>query len=304
MITRQFSWSDLVFRLLGVKGIGESFVNRLIMSNTSSGSVFDMEQFIISKLTNKQKAEFLNVPDIDLSMRYQEDVKFISVKDAEYPSCLINYLNTKTPSVLSCIGNTDLLKMKKVGFCGSRKVSAKGIDITRDCVSQLITSDVCIVSGYANGVDITAHSTALMSGRTTIIVLPEGINHFTIRRDLNSIWDWNRVLVISEFLPSDKWSVGRAMKRNNTILGLSDVMVVVEAGISGGSIDAGKKAIAGGKSLFVTQYGEWPESALGNQDLLAHGALPIRRQRGSSNANLSQLRKALTANTSLFSQPS
>lgn len=300
MTNSQFSWSDLVFRLLSVKGIGESFVNRMIMSENLCGSAVEAEKFIVTKLSQTQKEDYYLGSNIDLSACKQNNVKFISVKDPEYPVCLINYLNLKTPSVLSCMGNLNLLNGKKVGFSGSRKVSPKGMDVTRDCVTQLAESGISIVSGYANGVDLTAHAAALAAGGSTIMVLPQGIDHFLIRRDLKTVWDWNKVLVISEFLPSDQWTVGRAMKRNNTILGLSDVMVVIEAGTSGGSLDAGKKAIAGGKSLFVPQYVEWPESALGNPDLLAHGAFPIRRRGASPNANLTQLHKALATNASLF----
>lgn len=35
----------------------------------------------------------------------------------------------------------------------------------------------------------------------------------------------------------------RVMQRNNTIIGLSDIMVVVEAGETGGSLDAGNKTL-------------------------------------------------------------
>ena len=61
---------------------------------------------------------------------------------------------------------------------------------------------------------MTAHDTALKNGLSTIIVLPEGISHFSIRKELQPVWDINRVLVISEFLPSDQWMEGRAMQRN------------------------------------------------------------------------------------------
>ena len=58
------------------------------------------------------------------------------------------------------------------------------------------------------------------------------------------------MLVISEYQPADKWSVSRAMTRNNTIIGLSDSMVVVEAGLTGGSMDAGLRTLEDSKPLF------------------------------------------------------
>jgi DNA processing protein len=187
------------------------------------------------------------------------------------------------------IGNQELLKRPCVGFSGSRHVSEKGLWITADCASQLAKEGVCVVSGYANGVDFTAHKTALEQDGTTIIVLPEGIDAFYIRKELSPVWDWNRVLVVSEFMPQDKWLATRAMRRNQTIIGLSDTMLVIEAGETGGSLDAGMKTISYGKSLFVPDYAAAPQSALGNNILLRKGANSLRRSRQSNCTNLDRV---------------
>lgn len=296
MTADQKSWTEMIFRLLSVKGIGDVIANRLLLSMLDCSSSNEAQKQILAQLNDRQRDEFSALAAPALT----QDVDYISVRDSQYPETLMSFLDCKSPTVLSCRGNLNLLLTRKVGFSGSRKVSDKGIDITRDCVSQLAADGVCIVSGYAAGVDITAHYEALASGGATIIVLPEGMEHFSIKRALAPVWDWNRVLVVSEFLPRDAWSAARAMKRNNTILGLSDAMIVVEAGITGGSIDAGMKAIAGGKKLFVPFYGQWPESALGNAKLLESGARPIRRKPETQRANLSQLRQSLVAPNSLF----
>ena len=187
-----------------------------------------------------------------------------------------------------------MLKKKKIAFSGSRKASEKGLWITRDCVKQLATDkDVCIVSGYAAGIDITAHYSALNDGLSTIIVLPEGISHFAIHKELLPVWDLDRVLVISEFFPNDKWLEGRAMQRNKTIIGLCDAIVVVEAGEKGGSLDAGKQTLQLGKKLFVPRYAQPPVSALGNAQLLQGGAQPLAMSPSTRQTNLVELWKAI-----------
>ena len=95
------------------------------------------------------------------------------------------------------------------------------------------------------------------------------------------MWDWNRVLVISEFFPNDKWRASRAMQRNQTIIGLSDALLVVEAGETGGSLDAGMKAMNMGRTLFVPFYQDVPESALGNTVLLSKGAKRLMRKKNN-----------------------
>ena len=277
------NWSDeenitTIYRLLNVKGFGVAQTNKLLWSfykKINSSSQF--ESAISDALQTEDAESFKTSYKL---FRHDPYVCYVSVLDEnKYPNRLRDTLRQNTPTILSCIGNLELLHKKSVGFSGSRKVSDKGLWITRDCASQLSEKDICIISGYASGVDLEAHKTALEHGGSTIIVLPEGISSFHIRNELKSVWDWNRILVISEFKPEDRWLAARAMRRNQTIIGLSDAMLVIEAGETGGSLDAGMRTINYGKSLFVPLYGEFPKSALGNNELLRMGANKLMRRR-------------------------
>jgi DNA protecting protein DprA len=278
-----------IYSFMKVGGIGIIRTNKELASYAEQmGSMWGLENWLLSALTPKQKEEFHSKYERVEGLQYESnDVLFNTILDHSYPVSLKNLLKMSTPPVLSMIGNVGLLRNKKIGFSGSRKVSDKGIEITRDCVDQLShISNVSIVSGYAQGVDKEAHYTALKSGGSTIIVLPNGIKAFYVRKELREVWDWNRVLVISEYLPEDVWTVTRAMNRNNTIIGLSDAMVVVEAGLTGGSLDAGNKTLKDHKPLFVPRYAEYPTSALGNPLLLEKGAHSISRNRLTQRANI------------------
>ncbi|MGN1220707.1 MAG: DNA-processing protein DprA [Candidatus Cryptobacteroides sp.] len=250
--------------------------------------MWKLEDWLLSVLSTEQKAEYFSQYETVEGLKIKSlDVLFYTVLDQNYPSMLKGLLKLNTPPVLSMVGNVQLLMNRKVGFSGSRKVSEKGIAVTRDCVEQLSQeNDMSIVSGYAKGVDKEVHYTALKSGGSTIIVLPNGINSFYVRQELKDVWDWNRVLVISEYLPNDKWSVSRAMNRNNTIIGLSDAMVVIEAGQTGGSLDAGLRTLEDNKPLYVPVYADYPESALGNRLLLEKGAMGIKRNKATQRANV------------------
>lgn len=289
MTTSNFEKIEVIYRFMKVKGIGTVQTNRLLLSIKERKSSIEIEQQIRTVLNDSQKNDFDNESIVIRNSKSKFPVDFISLLDNNYPDDLKRYLSTNTPSVLSYIGNLNLLNKKKVGFSGSRKVSDKGITITKDCVEQLSEKDICIVSGYAAGVDHIAHYTAIEQGASTIIVLPEGIESFRIKKEFKDIWDWDRILVLSEFMPDDKWTASRAMLRNNTIIGLSDIVVVVEAGETGGSLDAGLKTIEKGKYLFVPQYGVVPDSALGNNILINKGAFPIKMKQETGRANLSKM---------------
>lgn len=281
-----------IYTFMKIKGIGVTRTNKELLSFTQQlGTMWKLEEWLLSVLTEEQKAEYYSHYETVEGLKIKSlDVRFNTVLDQNYPVSLKSLLKLNTPPVLSMVGNINLLSNRMVGFSGSRKVSEKGIAVTRDCVEQISQkANVSIVSGYAQGVDKEAHYTALKSGGSTIIVLPNGLSSFYVREELKEVWDWNRVLVISEYLPKDKWSVSRAMNRNNTIIGLSDAMVVVEAGLTGGSLDAGLRTLEDRKRLFVPIYSDYPESARGNSLLLERGAVGISRSRQSNRANVMAL---------------
>lgn len=273
-----------------VKGIGFSATNHVLIEREKRASLKakSLSDYLANTLSIDKKVEFednlSNIP----SDNKKWEVNYISILDKDYPTSLKSFRQINSPTILSTIGNKKLLGNSKVGYSGSRKISRKGISIIQDSVSQLsqLNKNITIVSGYAKGADTVAVSEALKSGGTTIIVLAEGINSFHIHKELKDIWDWNRVLVISEYHPDDIWTVSRAMNRNKTIIGLSDVMIVVEAGERGGSFDAGIVSLNGHKPIFVPQYREYPESAKGNSWLIEMGAKPIRRKRSTMMANV------------------
>ena len=219
------------------------------------------------------------------------DIKVINAGDDFYPKKVSELLRSKAPKCLHYIGNLSLLEMKGVGLCGSRKASPKGLETAADCASQIAAEKVVVISGYAAGVDMMAHATALQNGGYTIFVLPEGINNFKIKPELRSIWDWSRVLVLSQYDPQATWQAFRAMERNLLIIALSDAMVVIEAGITGGTISAGKSTLKLGRPLYVASYDNEYMSlnATGNIQLLKDGAHKLCKSNLTKKAKLSKL---------------
>jgi DNA processing protein len=204
---------------------------------------------------------------------------------APYPESVLLSLGTKSPPLFA-MGNLDLLHKPGIGFCGSRHASVKGLDTAADCAEQAVHGGYTIISGNAAGVDFVAHHAALGAGGMTILVLPEGIDHFRIKKELRAVWDWDRVLVISQFEPSAAWKAYRAMARNEVIIALSRAMIVIEAGSSGGTLQAGLSTLSAGKPLFVAVYEDMGVKAAGNSLLLDKGASRLAKRRSTGRANL------------------
>jgi DNA processing protein len=128
-----------------------------------------------------------------------------------------------------------------------------------------------VVSGYAKGVDTESHLASLGAGGGTIAVLAEGIAHFRLKKPYRELPTsaHDQLLVISQFPPSQGWTVGAAMTRNRVIVGLCPAVVVVEAGETGGTLKAGELAIQLDRRLLVLGFADGDPD--GNKKLIAAG---------------------------------
>ncbi|MFW5836581.1 MAG: DNA-processing protein DprA [Desulfovibrionaceae bacterium] len=210
-----------------------------------------------------------------------------------YPAMLAATLGDKAPAALHARGAVDLLEKPCVGFCGSRNVTEKGLDIARDCAEQAVQAGMVVVSGNARGVDRAAHRAALEHGGTTILVLPEGLDNFRVHGELAPWWDWERTLVLSQFQPGQAWKSWNAMARNKTILGLVQAMIVIEAGEKGGTLDAGKQALRLGVPLFVAHRTDMEQASKGGRMLLEQGGVRLNKSQRLGQADMPAVFRAM-----------
>ena len=145
-------------------------------------------------------------------------------------------------------GRQDPLDEPGISLCGSRAAGARGIAFAEAVGRLAVEMELPVISGYAKGIDLAGHVACVDAGGHTVAVLAEGIDRFRLRRELQAVidpWDdvWDRLTVVSEFEPQARWTVWRAMTRNDTICALGRVLVAIDPGEKGGTLDAIKKAV-------------------------------------------------------------
>lgn len=192
--------------------------------------------------------------------------------DDDYPTSLSDLPDY--PALLYVKGPDYILSEPSLGFCGSRDVSDFGLQATRELSAYAVGQRYNVVSGNARGVDVAAHIAALEAGGTTTLVLPEGALKFSIRKELAHLIKRyeDRVTIVSEWSPLLIWSVQNAMARNKTIIGLSKALCIIESGTTGGTWDAGQKALALKKPFYVLDL----PKIEGNVQLIKVGGTPIK----------------------------
>lgn len=168
--------------------------------------------------------------DFFLQTIEEQNVCVIVHDDTIFPKCLSQKLGKNCPEVLYMRGNVDLLldSQKKISITGTRKCTSLSVECASNIARQAALSDVCTISGGAQGIDMAIHQFTLKSGGGTIIVLPYGLGHpdaYSLEEKLNG-----RYLCMTPFHMNDCFAAGRALYRNHLIYALGNQAIVVESG--------------------------------------------------------------------------
>ncbi len=148
---------------------------------------------------------------------------------------------------LSRIPSTDGL-----GVVGSRDVSPYGTRVTKKLVTDLVAHNIVIISGFARGVDMVAHLTAVEQGGYTVAVLGGGLGEIypaAHRRYVDEVL--KRGVLISEFPFYEKPRPEYFPRRNRIISGLSRGVLVVEAAEKSGALITAQYALDQNRDLFA-----------------------------------------------------
>jgi DNA processing protein len=201
----------------------------------------------------------------------------ISIYDECYPKRFIDSLGIYSPPLIYTYGNLRLLDNSTTGIVGSRSASNNGLECA-DYVSRLKTlQGNVIVSGYAKGIDYTAHRSCLYNGGKTIFVLSYPLLEFRNKIFKDSVLKKNElneenVLILSEFLKNSFISKkSMPIIRNRLISALSDELIIIEADSESGTMNTAKKSMELGKPLYVIDYSGIKKNPSGNNDLIKKG---------------------------------
>ena len=199
----------------------------------------------------------------------------IDIDSAEYPARLRNIPNP--PAQLYCAGDTGLLSARSVGVVGARKNTVYGKNVALMIGRRLAESGLTVTSGLALGIDAYSHEGALEAEGKVIGVLGSGIDHMTPQRNRGLMMKGleNGGLVVSEYPPEAEGFKSSFPARNRIISGLSEALVVVEAGLDSGSLITAKCASDQGRTVYAVPGNINSQTSIGCNLLIRDGAVPL-----------------------------
>ena len=199
----------------------------------------------------------------------------IDKESVEYPAKLREIPDP--PKQLYCTGNTGLLNERSIAVVGARKNTVYGKNVALMIGRRLAESGLAVTSGLALGIDGYSHEGALEEGGKVIGVLGSGIDHMTPQRNRGLMMKGldNGGLVVSEYPPEEKSTRWSFPARNRIISGLSEALVVVEAGLNSGSLITAKYAGDQGRTVYAVPGNINSQTSIGCNLLIRDGAVPL-----------------------------
>lgn len=218
------------------------------------------------------------------------DAHIVTLDSPDYPRLLREIADP--PIVLYIRGEIRPEDEKSIAIVGSRKISNYGRTVTENLSRELAAHGITIVSGFARGIDTTAHQTVLNAGGRTLAVLGCGLDicYPAENRDL-----MDRIVcsgaAVSEFPMTAPPEAFHFPRRNRIISALSRGVIVVEASEKSGALITVQYALEHSREVFAVPGPITDPNYLGCNRLIQNGAAmvlsardviePLRRYFGS-----------------------
>ncbi|MSS72787.1 MAG: DNA-processing protein DprA [Candidatus Latescibacteria bacterium] len=202
----------------------------------------------------------------------QKGIRLITAFDPAYPARLRRLPDA--PPLLYAQGDLVLGDRPCVAVVGAHQASEAGIIAATAWAEALARRGIAVISGLAAGIDAAGHRGALKAGGLTVAVVGAGLDRITPRQNLplaRQIAGTGALL--SEYPPATPTSVSRLLARNRIVVGLSDLVLVVEARLNaGGAMDAARRGMNAGIPVCAIRD---PDAFPANERLLSLGAHPV-----------------------------
>ena len=277
-----FEKRELMYRLWFARIEISNKIKRKLLDEFTEEEIFvlDIDELIDLGLTENQVLKILDVKYKDgidelLIRQIKEGIKQLKYTDKLYPELLKEIPDN--PVYIFVKGDVSVLKNTSYAIVGSRKSSISGIKIARSLAYKIAKENINVVSGLAYGIDTAAHIGALdyKQGKT-IAVLGNGL----LEKDIypkENLSLFKEIIsrggaIISEYVIGTKPEKYHFPARNRIISGLSEKIVVVEAGIKSGSLITVDFALEQGRDVYAVPGNILEVNSKGVNNLIKEGA--------------------------------
>ncbi len=210
-------------------------------------------------IDEESRTNALKQAELEMQFMQRNGIRAVTLLDTEhYPGRLAQLPDA--PLTLYVKGTGEISTGQMISVVGTRRYTAQGESFCRRLFSDFDSKGFrpTIVSGLADGIDTIAHTLALEYGLPTLAVLANGLHTCYPARNrqlMMDILDRNGA-IITEYRNGMSPLKSHFLRRNRIIAGLSDVTLVVESAVRGGSMSTAASA-AHYQRLVCAVPGRW-----------------------------------------------
>jgi DNA processing protein len=241
-----------------MEGVGPVTARKLIAYSGGAASIFSSKKSSLLKIPGIGESTVQNILSPDLLIRAEKELRFIAKNniqtfyflDENYPRRLKEIEDS--PIVLFGQGALNLDADRILSVVGTRRATEYGKAMTQKIIAELAVFNPLILSGLAYGIDIAAHKAALDNGLQTVGVVGHGLDtvYPSLHKPIADKMVTNGGLV-SAFTSHSKMDPGNFPDRNKIVASMTDAVLVVEAGISGGALITANMAFGYNKDVMA-----------------------------------------------------
>ena len=287
-----------------------AFVNRLYEHFGSIELAWHAEAYDLWKIEGLQERQingFLSErPNINPDECYEyikkRGIDFIHPEDERYPYLLRHIDNP--PTGLFMLGDISICNLERtLAVVGSRRASENSKNTLKKILSGFSNTDICIVSGLAEGIDTVAHKTAVDNNIKTIAVIGGGFDRLYPKSNIKLFNDIinGRGAVLTEYWPDVDAISWHFPVRNRIVSGLSKGVLVAEAALKSGAMITGKLALEQGRELMCMPGLISNPNTEGVYSLLKNGATMVTKSEDILDALHWQIQKPINEKKKDFS---
>lgn len=268
--------------LIGCRGIGPKMALNILTCFGSPEKAYfaDEAEYVLVPELGRTQIDGLMKKDLSQAERILEEcakhgIHILTYQDAAYPERLRNIPDP--PVVLfykGTIPNVD--DTPTIAVVGSRKATPYGLLQAKKFGYQLSAGGAIVVSGMARGIDTLSLEGALTAGTPVIGVLGCGIDRIYPPENGGLYKDVvTHGCLLSEYAPGTPPDGRNFPVRNRIMSGLSNGVLVVEAGSRSGALITASQALEQGRDVFAIPSNLDVKVGEGNNQLLREGAILV-----------------------------
>jgi len=209
--------------------------------------------------------------EAELQLETRGAFRIVTELEEGYPALLRELLDR--PPVLYYKGRWPLPDSSIVGLVGTRRPTGYGMCVAERLAKDLSVQRVATVSGLARGIDACVHRSALKAGGHTVAILGCGLGQvFPAENAALQHQIAEQGTVVSEFPYGSPPEAGHFPRRNRIISGLSQGVVVIEAGERSGALITARCAVEQGREVFAVPGSVFHPTQVGCHRLIKEGA--------------------------------